>query len=183
MPTLLDHWSEARDRFEVERDNFKAAALEKHASKTAELSAWRGTVQQACATADATARGRVAAFTKSKKHLVRDVRLDPQLAADRMSKALVRCALLPVDSSARFTYTSVFYSTLLVGCASLASSLVCMCTHKACLNGRLRQLFIALYLSGSELVGRRGIAHMLRIACLTWRGRYIRSVFISHLWK
>ena len=96
MPTLLDHWSEARDRFEVERDNFKAAALEKHASKTAELAAWRGTVQQACATADATARGRVAAFTKSKKHMVRDVRLDPQLAAECVPKALVRCSIVAV---------------------------------------------------------------------------------------
>lgn len=89
VPTLLDHWSETRDRFEVERDNFKAAALEKHASKTAELTAWQGTVQHACAAADATARGRVAAFTKNKKHMVRDVRLDPQLASDSVPQALV----------------------------------------------------------------------------------------------
>lgn len=89
VPTLLDHWSETRERFEVERDNFKAAALEKHALKTAEISAWKGTVQQACAAADATARGRVAAFTKKKKHLVRDIRLDPQLAASTVPQALV----------------------------------------------------------------------------------------------
>jgi hypothetical protein len=75
----------------VERDNFKAAALEKHALKTTELAAWRGTVQQACAAADSSARGRVAAFTKRKKHLVRDVRLDPQLAADVIPPALVCC--------------------------------------------------------------------------------------------
>jgi hypothetical protein len=88
---LLDHWSETRDRFQVERDNFKAAALEKHALKTAELTAWRGTVQHACAAADSTARGRVAAFTKRKKHMVRDIRLDPHIAAESVPQALVCC--------------------------------------------------------------------------------------------
>jgi hypothetical protein len=90
VPTLLDAWGEARDRFEVERDNFKAAALEKHAAKAAELTEWQAIVRSACDAADSSARGRVAAFTKLKKHVVRDVRVEPSLAPERVAHAQVR---------------------------------------------------------------------------------------------
>jgi hypothetical protein len=70
VPTLLDAWGEARDRFEVERDNFKAAALEKHAAKAAELTEWQAIVR--------------------KKHVVRDVRVEPSLAPERVAHAQVR---------------------------------------------------------------------------------------------
>jgi len=93
VPSLLDGWNEARDKFIVDKDIFKAQALERFQAKKSEFELWRKTVDQACADADATAHSKLEAFEKLKKHSVRDIRLDQQLASKKVPEALVRTTL------------------------------------------------------------------------------------------
>lgn len=92
VPSLLDGWNEARDKFIVDKDNFKAQALERFQAKTAEYDLWHTTVDKACADADSHARIRLEAFEKAKKHVVRDIRLDTQVATQKVPEVLVRFA-------------------------------------------------------------------------------------------
>eukprot|EP00892_Ulva_mutabilis_P007393 jgi/Ulvmu1/5025/UM021_0042.1 len=88
VPSLLDGWNEARDKFIVDKDNFKAQALEKFQTKKSEFELWRKTVDQVCADADSNARSKLEVFEKLKKHSVRDIRLDQQLAVRKVPEAL-----------------------------------------------------------------------------------------------
>lgn len=89
VPSLLDGWNEARDKFIVDKDNFKTQALEKFQTKSEEFELWHKTVDGACANADSIARTKLEAFEKAKKHAVRDIRLDPQIASTKVSVMLV----------------------------------------------------------------------------------------------
>ena len=89
VPSLLDGWNEARDKFMVDKDNFKAQALERFQVKTGEFELWRKTVDHACAETDSTARTKLEAFEKAKKHAVRDMRLGQQVATRKVPEVLV----------------------------------------------------------------------------------------------
>jgi Leucine-rich repeat len=91
IPGLLDGWNEVRDKWTMEKDNFKTLILDMHATKKSEFAQWNTTLQQACTDADQAAQNRLLQFETDKKHMIRQVRAEPQLAARQVAAVKV-CA-------------------------------------------------------------------------------------------